>query len=66
MSRKGRRTPPPAARPSPPADAVAGAAWVLELTVKLFDRQDGEGVDWRMIAETPFKAAFRCPRPAAG
>jgi hypothetical protein len=26
--------------------------------VKLFDRQDGEGVNWRVIAETLFKAAF--------
>jgi hypothetical protein len=26
--------------------------------VKLFDRQDGEGVDWCLIGETLFKAAF--------
>jgi hypothetical protein len=31
---------------------------VHEFAVKLFDRQDGEGVNWRMIAETLFKAAF--------
>ena len=26
--------------------------------VKLHDRQDGQGVDWRVIAETLFRAAF--------
>jgi len=54
--RPPRSTPrPPAA---PPANAKEGAAAVLKATVKLFDRQDGEGVNWRMIAETLFKAAF--------
>jgi hypothetical protein len=42
----------------PPANATEGAAAVLQSTVKLFDRHDGEGADWRMIAETLFKAAF--------
>src|SRR5271165_6274125 len=41
-----------------PADAAAGAALVVQFVVKLFDRRDGEGVNWRMIAETLFKAAF--------
>jgi len=41
-----------------PADADAGAPLVRQFVVKLFDRQDGEGVNWRMIAETLFKAAF--------
>ncbi len=44
--------------PRPPTDAVEGAAAVLKATVKLFDRHDGEGVNWPMIAETLFKAAF--------
>jgi hypothetical protein len=26
--------------------------------VKLYDRQDGQGVNWRIIAEALFKAAF--------
>ena len=57
MSRRPpRSTPrPPAA---PPVSAKEGAAAVLTATVKLFDRQDGEGVDWRLIAETLFKASF--------
>jgi hypothetical protein len=46
------------AAPRPPANATEGAAAVLKATVKLFDRQDGEGVNWRVIAETLFKAAF--------
>lgn len=41
-----------------PADAAAGAALVVQFVVKLFDRHDGEGVNWRVIAETLFKAAF--------
>ena len=44
--------------PAPPASAKEGAATVLKATVKLFDRHDGEGVDWRLIGETLFKAAF--------
>jgi hypothetical protein len=47
---------PPA--PRPPADAATGAPLVRQFVVKLFDRQDGEGVNWRVIAETLFKAAF--------
>jgi hypothetical protein len=31
---------------------------VRELTVKMLDRQDGEGVDWCFTAEILFKAAF--------
>jgi DNA-directed RNA polymerase specialized sigma24 family protein len=44
--------------PSPPADATAGAALVRQFVVALFDRRDGNGVNWRVIAETLFKAAF--------
>jgi hypothetical protein len=39
---------PPA--PRPPADPAAGAALVRQFVVKLFDRQDGEGVNWQVIA----------------
>jgi hypothetical protein len=53
-----RRTQPPRQPPGPSANATEGAPAVLKATVKLFDRQDGEGVNWRMIAETLFKAAF--------
>jgi len=31
---------------------------LIKAAVKLFDRQDGEGVDWRMTAEILFFAAF--------
>jgi hypothetical protein len=53
-----RRTQPPRPPVAPPATAGEGAARVHELVVKLFDRKDGEGVDWRLIAESLFKAAF--------
>ena len=29
-----------------------------DYVVKLYDRQDGQGVDWRLIAETLFRASF--------
>ncbi len=52
-----RRAPqhPPAA---PPASAAEAAPHVRHFTVKLLDRQDGEGVNKQMIAETLFLAAF--------
>lgn len=46
---------PPAA---PPASAAEGAAHVRDFVVKLYDRQDGQGVDWRLVAETLFRASF--------
>src|SRR4051812_37032353 len=57
MAKKyGKTTPPHPA--SPPANTTDGAAAVLKATVKLYDQGDGAGVDWRVIAETLFKAAF--------
>jgi hypothetical protein len=53
-----RRTQPPHPPAAPPASAKEGAAAVLQSTVKLYDRQDGEGVDKRLVAETLFHAAF--------
>lgn len=44
--------------PSPPADAAAGAALVRQFVVALFDRRDGNGVNWKLVAETLFRAAF--------
>src|SRR4051794_3526384 len=55
---RGRGTPPPPPRPGPPDSIEKGADTVLKATVKLYDRQDGAGVDWRVVAETLFKAAF--------
>jgi len=42
---KGRRTTPPRRPVDPPATSAEGAARVRQLTVKLYDRQDGNGVD---------------------
>ncbi|MGA7384737.1 MAG: hypothetical protein WBW81_08635, partial [Methylocella sp.] len=41
-----------------PADAEAGAALVRKFAIKLFDRDEGEAANWKLIAETLFKAAF--------
>ena len=49
-----RRIPHPPAKPAEPD----GAAAVRQFLVKLHDRQDGQGVDWQMIAQTLFRAAF--------
>jgi hypothetical protein len=49
----------PAARtPKKPADAEAGAVLVRKFAIKLFDREEGEAANWKLIAETLFKAAF--------
>jgi hypothetical protein len=53
-----RRTAPPKRPPGPPASFKDGAAAVLKAAVKLFDRQDGQGVDNRMLAEILFHASF--------
>jgi len=55
MAKPGKKT---RAVPLPPADAEAGAALVHQAAVKLFDRRDGNGVNWKLVAETLFKAAF--------
>lgn len=38
--------------------AEAGAALIRAYALKLFDRQDGNGANWRMMADSLFKAAF--------
>jgi hypothetical protein len=49
----------PAARtPKKPADSEAGAALVRKFAIKLFDRDEGEAANWKLTAETLFKAAF--------
>src|SRR5690242_2306712 len=56
MPRGSRRsTAPP---PQPPANAAEGAARVRGLVMKLFDRQDGDGANWRLCAESLFRVAF--------
>jgi hypothetical protein len=37
---------------------VEGAARVRGLVMKLFDRQDGDGANWRLCAESLFRVAF--------
>jgi hypothetical protein len=52
-----RKARPPAPKtPKKPADA--GAALVRKFAIKLFDRDEGEAANWKLIAETLFKAAF--------
>jgi hypothetical protein len=53
-----RRTAPPRNPPGPPASLKAGAAAVIAAATKLFDRQDGEGVEKRLLASILFTAAF--------
>src|SRR5438309_11568656 len=56
MARGSKRsTAPP---PQPPANAAEGAAGVRGLVMKLFDRQDGDGANWRLCAESLFRVAF--------
>jgi hypothetical protein len=57
MAKFGKTTP-PRTPPGPPASTKDGAAAVLKAAVKLFDKGDGNGVDWRMMAEILFFAAF--------
>ena len=52
------RRPPPRPPAAPPASIEEGAARVTDYTVKLHDRQDGQGVNWRLLTLTLFKAAF--------
>ena len=54
--RKARST--AAKTPKKPADSEAGAALVRKFAIKLFDRGEGEAANWKLIAETLFKAAF--------
>ena len=55
MARHGKISAP---APRPPASAAEGAARVRQAAVDLYDRHDGQGVDWSAIAETLFRAAF--------
>jgi hypothetical protein len=44
--------------PKKPAGVDAGAALVRKFAIKLFDRDEGEAANWKLIAETLLKAAF--------
>jgi hypothetical protein len=58
MGRKFGRTAPLRPPAGPPASLKAGAASVIAAATKLFDRQDGEGVEKRLLASILFTAAF--------
>lgn len=49
---------PPFPPPVPPGSAAEGAAHVRAFMLDVFARDDGEAVDWRLIAESLFRAAF--------
>ena len=51
-----RNSPPPAAKA--PETSVEGAKRVGILVVREFDRKDGTGVDWRLLTDSLFRAAF--------
>ena len=53
-----KRTAPPRSPAGPPASLKEGAAAVIAAATKLFDRQDGEGVEKRLLASILFTAAF--------
>jgi hypothetical protein len=53
-----RRTAPPPPPSGPPKSLKEGAAAVIRAATRLFDRQDGEGVEKRLLAEILFTAAF--------
>jgi hypothetical protein len=59
MGKKFGRTAPPRPPAGPPASAKEGAAAVIKAAVKLFNRQDGNGVDKRLLAEILFHAALK-------
>jgi hypothetical protein len=53
-----RRTQPPRPPAGPPDSIEKGADAIRKAAVKLYDRQDGNGVDWSVLAEVLFKTAF--------
>jgi hypothetical protein len=55
---KGRKAAPPRPPAGPPASLKEGAAAVIRAATKLFDRQDGEGVEKPLLASILFTAAF--------
>jgi len=50
MGKKYERTQSPRPPAGPPADAEEGALLVRALLVQTFDRKDGTGADWRLMA----------------
>lgn len=55
MTRTTRSRPP---KTAPPATAEEGAGRVLTAAIQLFDRKDGTGAPWQIMAEAIFRAGF--------
>jgi len=53
------RTTPPRPPVAPPGNAEEGAERIQAAAVKLFDRNDGHGADWRMMCLSLFLAGLR-------
>jgi hypothetical protein len=53
-----RSTSPSRQPAGPPATTAEAAAFMRDHAVKLYDRQDGQGVNWRVIGEALFRASF--------
>lgn len=49
-----------------PSTVEEGAAWLRAYTIAMFDQGDGRGVDWPVIAQTAFAAAFSVLDEAKG
>ena len=49
---------PPSSPPAPPGSTAEAAPFVRNFVVKLYDLQDGEGVNKRLVADILFRAAF--------
>lgn len=52
------RTAPPRKPAGPPENAEDGAALVRAALVKLFDRKNGHGADWKLLLESLYRAGF--------
>lgn len=48
----------PKAAVTAPATAEEGGGRVLALAIQLFDRKDGTGAPWAMLADAVFRAGF--------
>jgi hypothetical protein len=54
-----RRTAPPRPPTGPPANVEEGEARVRAALIKLFDRNDGTGADWKLMLGSLFRAGFK-------
>lgn len=56
MTKRPRKSRP--AAPPVPVNSGDGASAILAGAVPLFDRKDGTGADWALLAESLFRAGF--------